>query len=235
MYQRRHQRSPRAAAKPYAFRRLPGVIDPAPLLAEIDALPAEAWIASQWKWHLGTRFCIVRGGEAEAAPGSRLTSGGGVDAPVLADMPRLRACLDSAFPVPAELAWIGASPHGARICVHVDNTAHWDEHHRVHVPLRTSPAAKLCVAKRWLHLPAGSLWAFNNSRPHAAANDGPLRLHLMVDLPDVPAVRAWLAEGVDVVGEVAPALWAEVSRNPMDRVTPAHLATPGLLGRLLDQ
>lgn len=235
MYQRRHQRSASAAAKDYTFRRLPGRIDPAPLLAEIDALSADAWLDSQWKWHLGTQFCILRGGPAAPIPGARLTSGGGVDAPVLDRLPRLRACLDAAFPVPVALAWIGASPPGARICVHVDNTAHWDEHHRIHVPLRTSPAAKLCVAGRWLHLPAGSLWAFNNSAPHAAANDGPVRLHLMVDLPDLPEVRAWIAAGEPVDGAPDPVLWEAVTQDPLRALGPRQLETPGLLARLLGQ
>ena len=235
MYQRRHHRSAAAAPKPYRFRRLTGAFDPAPLLAEIDALPADAWIGSQWKWHLGTRFCILRGGPAGAAPGERLTGGGGVDAPVLTRLPATHALLEAAFPVPAALAWIGASPPGARICVHVDNTAHWDEHHRVHLPLRTQGDAKLCVAGRWLHLTPGQMWALNNSLPHAAANDGPLRLHLMVDLPDVPSVRAWIAAGVDVEGAPDAGLWADVTRDPFDAVTPKHLAEPGLLGRLLRQ
>lgn len=235
MYQRPHSRSPRAADKPYLFRRLPGVIPVDPLLAEIDRLPAAAWIASQWKWHLGTRFCIVRGGPPGGVPGDRLTSGGGVDAPILSALPAVRDVLNTAFPVPAALAWIGASPPGARICVHVDNTPHWDEHHRIHLPLRTNPTAKLCAAGRWLHLPAGEIWALNNSVAHAAANDGPLRLHLMVDLPDVPAVRAWLATGQDVAGAVDDALWAAVNRSPMDGLTADRLAEPGLLRRLLDQ
>lgn len=235
MYQRTHTRSASAASKPYRFRRLPGAFDPAPLLAEIDALPDAAWIDSQWKWHLGTRFCIVRGGPPGSAPGERLTGGGGVDAPILDALPAVRDLLETGFPVPATLAWIGASPPGARIRVHVDNTAHWDEHHRVHLPLRTQTAAKLCVAGRWLHLTPGDFWALNNSVPHAAANDGPLRLHLMVDLPDVPAVRAWIAQGVDTHGEVDAQLWADVTRDPFDAVTPAHLEVPGLLGRLLRQ
>lgn len=235
MYQRPHRRSPAAADKSYTFRRMAQTVAVEPLLAQLDALPDDAWLRSQWKWHLGTRFCIVRGGESTGVPGDRLTSGGGVDAPVLARLPAVRHVLQTAFPVPVTLAWIGASPPGARICAHVDNTAHWDEHHRIHLPLRTNPAAKLCVAGRWLHLPAGTLWALNNSVAHAAANDGPIRLHLMVDLPDVPAVRTWLATGEDVAGHADDALWADVNRSPMDGLTPERLGEPGLLQRLLQQ
>jgi hypothetical protein len=79
------------------------------------------------------------------------------------------------------------------------------------------------------------MWALNNSVAHAAANDGPLRLHLMVDLPDRPAVRDWLATGEDVQGERDEAYWADVSRSPMDGLTPERLSEPGLLRRLLQQ
>lgn len=235
LHQRPHTRSATPARKAYRMRRLDGAIEVPPLLEGIDRLPADAWIDSQWKWHLGTRFCILRGGPPHQAPGSRLTSGGGIDAPALRHLPRLRALLDTAFPVPAALAWIGASPPGARICTHVDNTAHWDEHHRLHLPLRTSPGARLSVAGRWHHLPAGTLWAMNNSLPHAAANDGPLRLHLMVDLPDTDAVRAWIAAGSESAGVEDPALTAAVNRDPLERLAPHHLEQPGLLARLLDQ
>ena len=59
----------------------------------------------------------------------------------------------------------GSSPPGARIFLHRDNTQHWDEHHRIHLPLVTTPDAKLCVLGRFQHFPAGHLFAFNNSRP----------------------------------------------------------------------
>ncbi|MEZ4473453.1 MAG: aspartyl/asparaginyl beta-hydroxylase domain-containing protein [bacterium] len=221
-------------AKPYRFRRLPGAVDPGPLLGELDALPAEAWLRSQWKWHLGTRFLILRGGTPGKAPGSALTAGAGVDAPALADLPALRHLLDTGFPEPATLAWVGLSPAGSRIHLHVDNTAHWDAHHRVHVPLRTSPGARLCVDATWLHLPAGTVWAFNNSRPHGALNTGPERLHLMVDLPSTPAVEGWLAQGRDAAGLPDPEAWEALARNPLDALQPDDLQGD-LLVRLLDQ
>ncbi|MCB9546229.1 MAG: aspartyl/asparaginyl beta-hydroxylase domain-containing protein [Myxococcales bacterium] len=234
LYQRPHRPGPSAIAKPYRFRRLGGFVDVAPALAELDALPAEAWLPSQWKWHLGTRFLILRGGPSGVAPGSALTAGGGVDAPALASLPALRALLDEAFPEPAALAWVGLSPAGSRIHFHVDNTAHWDAHHRVHLPLRTSPGARLCVDAAFLHLPAGTLWAFNNSRPHGALNTGPDRLHLMVDLPATPAVEAWIAAGEDVAGAPDPAARQALCRNPLDALQPDDLKGD-LLVRLLDQ
>lgn len=209
-------------------------MDVEPLLAELEAVPAEAWLPSQWKWHLGTWFLILRGGPAGDVPGSALASGGGVDAPILSQLPALRRMLDTAFPAPAPLAWIGRSPPGSCIRLHVDNLPWWDEHHRIHVPLRTSPGARLCADGHFQHLPAGTAWAFDNSRPHGALNDGPDRLHLVVDLPPTPAVEAWIAAGLEHPGERDEAALARLRRNPLDDLQLTDLKGD-LLTRLLDQ
>ena len=234
LYQRSHRRSPNALQKTYRFRRLAGEIAVQPLLDELDRVPEAAWLPSQWKWHLGTWFLVLRGGEPTAVPGSALASGGGVDAPILATLPALRRLLDEGLPTPVPLAWIGRSPPGSCIRLHIDNLPWWDEHHRIHLPLRTSPQARLCADGRFLHLPAGSLWAFDNSRPHGALNDGPERLHLVLDLPPTPAVEAWLAAGTEVPGEPDEAAFARLARNPLDDLKLADLQGD-LLTRLLDQ
>jgi kumamolisin len=145
-------------------------------------------------------------------------------------MPAIRDCLDTAFPVPAALAWLGLSPPGARILIHVDNTAHWDRHHRVHVPLQTSPEARICVSGRTVHMPAGSVWMFNNSRPHGALHDGPAeRIHLIADLPDTAAVRDWLATGERIEGDADARVVEALSSDPMTRA--AEDADAALLAR----
>lgn len=234
MYQRRHQRSQNALPKGYRFVRLPLEIRPEPLAEELLAASV-TWLPSQWKWHIGTSFCILRGGHERSAPGSSLTSGAGIDAPVLDRLPRIRAFLDSAFPVPGVLAWIGLSPPSSRIFLHVDNTAHWDEHHRVHVPLVTTPDARLCVAGRFLHMPLGSAWVLNNSLPHGALNLGPERLHLMVDLPSTPEVEALIAAGTPHEGEADPEALALLTEDPMSALTDAERRDRSLMDRLLLQ
>lgn len=238
MYQRPHERSPNAVDKPKAFARLPGHFDPAPLLAELKAVAPwdrrrEPWLPSQWKWHLRTWFLVLRGGKKTKVPGGRLTSGSGVDAPILKELPLLREAIDTLFPVKAATAWIGLSPGGSRIFTHVDNTQHWDEHHRVHLPLSTNPAARLCVRGHFLHLPAGMLWAIDNSAPHGAHNGGVSdRLHLMVDLPSNEAVEAWLAEGQPRAGIKDAAAETELNQDPFVALTPAERASPEFMARL---
>lgn len=234
MYQRPHARSPAAARKPYTFLDTGVRVDVAPLLAELADL-ALPFVDSLWKWHRGTRFCVLRGGPPGALPGDELTTGTGVDAPLLAALARLRAMLDGALGFVAPLAWIGESPPNSAIRLHVDNTPHWDEHHRLHLPLVTSPGARLCVLRRFHHLPAGHLYAFNNSRPHGAINEGPARLHLVLDVPAGPAIDALLAAGTPVAGEPDERALARVSEDPLADLTPAERDAPALMQRFLRQ
>jgi hypothetical protein len=219
VFQRPHQRSEHAVPKPYRFvaNALPIAVaqDWAGLAEEIGAQRPE-WIESQWKWHVESRFCILRAGERASYAGSELTRGHSVDQPNLARLPRLRAFLDSAFPVTPRLAWLGWLPRGARIFLHIDNTRHWDEHHRVHVPLITNPNARLCVAGGFLHLSPGYAWVVNNSVPHGALNRGADRLHLVVDLAPSPLVDAWIAGGTHEDGAPDSHALAELSQDPLD-------------------
>lgn len=234
MYQRKHQRSPRALRKDYDFARLPLTVDPEPLVAELQrvALP---WIQSLWKWHHGTQFCLLRGGPPGALPGDELITGAAVDAPLLAELPAFARVLDELFGVPAPLSWIGRSPPDSRIRFHIDNTTHWDEHHRVHIPLVTSPQARLCVMGRYVHMPAGSVWLFNNSRPHGAINDGPERLHLVMDWPSSPAVEALVAEAERVTGERDDEATARLSEDPLAAARRDPSTRPEVLARMIHQ
>lgn len=234
VYQRPTLKSPRAIDKPYRFLRLPVAVEVAPLLDEL-CQAAVPWAPSQWKWHMETRFCVLRGGSEQPYPGAALVTGAGTDQPILARLPRLRAFLDTGLPAPARMAWLGSSPPGARIYLHRDNTHHWDEHHRVHVPLVTTQLARLCVSGRFVHLPAGTAWAFNNSVPHGAINRGPERIHLMVDLPPTPEVQALFTAGESVDGERDAEALAELARDPLKALGKAQLADLDLVRRLLQQ
>ncbi|MCB9706754.1 MAG: aspartyl/asparaginyl beta-hydroxylase domain-containing protein [Myxococcales bacterium] len=234
MYQRRHARSPQALAKPYTFLDTGVRVDVEPLLAELADVELP-YLESLWKWHRGTRFTILRAGPQGALPGDELITGHGVDAPILERLPRLRALLDGALGFTAPLAWLGLSPPNSAIRMHVDNTAHWDEHHRLHLPLITSPGARLSVMGRFQHFPAGTLFAFNNSRPHGAINEGPARLHLVFDVPAGPEIDGLLAASTPLRGELdAPAL-ARLSEDPLSDLTPEERADPVRMIRYLNQ
>jgi kumamolisin len=234
MHQRAHQRSEHALSKDYGFVRQALRFDPSAIAAEIQAAELQ-WIASQWKWHAETRFCVLRGGSQQGYEGSELTSGHSTDHPNLAALGGLRALLDDAFPARVTLAWLGWLPENGKIHLHVDNTRHWDEHHRVHVPLVTNPAARLCVGSRFLHLQLGSAWIVNNSLAHGAVNLGPDRLHLMLDLPGSEAVERWIAEGSSESGEEDTAALAMLARDPLLGLSPEMLRDRERLARMLQQ
>ena len=234
MFQRPHERSPRALHKAYQFAWWPLCVDLAPLIDEIREQQPE-WLDSQWKWHVESRFSLLRAGRRAGYPGSELTNGHSIDQPNLERLPRLLQFLDSAFPIAPTLAWLGHIPEGGRIFSHIDNTQHWDEHHRLHVPLITNPQARLCVAGRFLFLQPNRIWLLNNSVPHGALNRGPERLHLVLDLPHFAGFDAWLAQGTLESGETdAPAL-AELDQNPLDSAAVSSSLAGARLARFLAQ
>ncbi|MCF2151392.1 aspartyl/asparaginyl beta-hydroxylase domain-containing protein [Desmonostoc muscorum LEGE 12446] len=234
MYQRRHQKSSQAIAKPYRFLQLPMSVDTETLVAELANVDLP-WLSSQWKWHLGTFFCILRAGSPGNYLGHEMISGAGVDAPILSKLPAFKHFLDHGFPIPVSLAWIGLSPANSCIKLHIDNTTHWDEHHRLHIPLQTNAEARLCCLGKFLHLKAGTVWAFNNSVPHGALNTGSARLHLMVDLPSTAAVENLLASGQMYDGELDSAALARLSSNPLQGLSEDISANRDLMNRLLQQ
>jgi kumamolisin len=215
VFQRPHQRSPRALDKPYRFAWWPLGCELSPLVEEIAGQRPE-WLESQWKWHVESRFALLRAGQRAGYPGSELTNGHSINQPSLERLPRLLHFLDTAFPVPPTLAWLGRLPEGARIFSHVDNTQHWDEHHRVHVPLITNPQARLCVAGGFLFLEPNRIWLLNNSLPHGALNRGPERLHLVLDLPHFAGFDHWLAQSNRESGDTDAAALAELDQDPLE-------------------
>jgi len=234
VFQRPHQRSPHALEKAYRFACWPLAFDLAPLVDEITRECPE-WLESQWKWHVESRFALLRAGQRSGYPGSELTNGHSTNQPNLERLPRLCHFLDTAFPAKPTLAWLGRIPQGGRIFTHVDNTPHWDEHHRVHVPLITNPEAKLCVAGRFLFLRPKCVWLLNNSLPHGALNRGSERLHLVLDLPHFAGFDAWLAEGNLESGEPDACALAELEQNPLDSPATFSSLDSSRLPRFLSQ
>lgn len=235
MFQRPHTKSPRALKKKYRFLRLPLAFDAEALLAELTASGVDWMSAERWKWHMQTSVCILRAGKEGNRPGACLVSGSGLDKPPLERLPTFREVLDEAFPERVALAWVGLTPPGTRIFLHIDNTSHWDEHHRVHVPLVTSPGARMCVDGHFVHMPAGTAWLFNNGVPHGVLNDGPARIHLVMDLPDSKAMRALLKKGEKVDGEPDPEALARLAEDPLSTLTPERRGTTPYMEDYLQQ
>jgi len=72
---------------------------------------------------------------------------------------------------------------------------------RLHVPLITSAGARLHVPGASVHMAVGYVWHLATDKPHAASNDGPARIHLIVDCDDATRLAAnspcrWLDDGL---------------------------------------
>src|SRR6478736_6646622 len=63
-----------AVEKPYRFAWWPLEFELAPLIEEITTQQPE-WLESQWKWHVESRFALLRTGQRASYPGSELTNG----------------------------------------------------------------------------------------------------------------------------------------------------------------
>lgn len=72
---------------------------------------------------------------------------------------------------------------GSTIFWHVDDGPYHERHARFHLPLITSLGCRLYSGSEDIHLPAGTLWYFNNKIRHSAANWGPFpRVHLIFEM-----------------------------------------------------
>ena len=101
--------------------------------------------------------------------------------PVMAQASALYACAAPVFPK-VMLARLEA---GQVIDKHVDGGAANAYTHKIHVPLRTNPQAKLIVNDAEHHLAAGHAWEVNNLAPHGASNHGAQdRIHLIFEVFD---------------------------------------------------
>jgi Aspartyl/Asparaginyl beta-hydroxylase len=86
-------------------------------------------------------------------------------------------------------AMISRLDAGSSIFWHTDDGPYHERHIRFHLPLVTNPGCLMYSQSESLHMPAGSLWFFNNRVRHSAANWGTLpRLHLILEMRKSEAI-----------------------------------------------
>lgn len=72
---------------------------------------------------------------------------------------------------------------GGRIDPHIDEGAYSRAHRRLHFVIGAGPGSLTTVGSQTLHLPPGTVWAFDHQQLHSAHNDDPKpRVHLIVDI-----------------------------------------------------
>lgn len=165
------------------------------LRAEVASLPASAWRPTWWaNVHGSVAIVLLRGGSEGTA--DDFITDAVADQPVLATLPGIAQLIGSEGPFGGCTYGFlfRMAPHGVAH-LHVDGHPVWHRHHRVHVPITTHPDAVLVADGRACHLEPGRAWTFDNQSQHGFANGGGERVHLIVDVPDGPALRRLLDGG----------------------------------------
>ncbi len=161
-----------------AFVRLPFVVDPAALDAEVDALAPELWRAHPEGAPGNTAVPLVahRGDpEDDGAKGAMAPT------PYLARLPYVRRLLASLDSVIGRTRLMRIEEEG-ELTAHIDTNYYWRDHLRVHFPVRTTPDVRFECDGEYVHMAAGQAWVFDTWRRHRVDNPSRTpRTHLVVD------------------------------------------------------
>ena len=162
---------------PRPFQRLAVHFDAARLRAEVEALPATAWVdhPDGIAGNSALRLISSGGGENDAITGPMLPT------PQLARLPYLRQVLASFGVVWSRSRLLRLAP-GAAVPEHADINHHWFSRVRVHVPIVTQPEVRFHCGGESVHMAAGEAWIFDNWRLHRVEHGGTApRIHLVAD------------------------------------------------------
>lgn len=187
---------PQLAALPDRLR-LAMMIDPAPLVAEAEALPPEAWtrhfVPDNYRgdWDVAP----LRAPAGANHPIMQITSPPGCtdweETEHLKASPAIAALL-AQFECPLAAVRLMRLGPGSEIREHRDHDLSADcGVARLHVPLTTNPKVEFLVNRRAVHMQPGECWYLRLADPHAVINQGQTaRVHLVIDAE----VNEWLAE-----------------------------------------
>lgn len=159
------------------FFQLPVRFDAARLQAEVEALPAEAWVAHPdgVPGNSAARLISAGGAETDAVHGQMLPTRW------LAAMPYLRQALAGFGVVWSRSRLMRLAP-GAGVPEHADINYHWHTRVRVHLPVFTAPEVRFHCDGQTVHMAAGEAWIFDNWRRHHVENGASTaRVHLVAD------------------------------------------------------
>jgi hypothetical protein len=162
---------------PQKFYRLPVKFDAARLRAEIEEIPAQAWVAHPTgePGNSAVRLISVGGGDNDQMHGAM----GATQS--LERLPYVRQILAGFGVVWSRSRLLRLAP-GAEVKMHSDIYHHWFYRTRVHIPVRTLPAVEFNCDGESVHMAAGECWIFDNWRQHAVRNPTDQhRIHLVAD------------------------------------------------------
>lgn len=186
--------------------RLPLSFDAAQLDAALSALEGSDWTDHFVTRNYEGRWTVIAlrapAGTEHLHPVLQITSHPGTtayaDTPALDRAPYLRDVL-AAFGCPLGAARLMRLDPGSVILTHCDPDLDGNGDGgcvRLHVPLRTNPDVEFLLNDRRAIMAPGECWYLRLSDPHSVRNDGDTpRVHLVIDAPIGPALRALLDAG----------------------------------------
>lgn len=159
------------------FIRLPFTFDAERLADEVQALPADAWMAHPLGMKGNSAVALISrdAGDNDDFDGAmRITR----HLQECAYMQQVMACFDEVL-ARSRLMCLAPS---SEVNTHVDFNYHWYTRVRIHVPIITDPAVIFYCADESIHMQAGECWIFNSWRRHRVVNGGQRdRIHLVID------------------------------------------------------
>lgn len=164
------------------FTQLHVAFDPDPLLCEIERLGKQPWVEHPL-------------GNLHSIPLVRIVDNKACWCSVIDALPKLRALLHT-WKAPIGDSRVSILEPGAAVKKHVDVDYYWKHRLRVHLVLKTNPAALFGCGEEVLSLPTGQIWVSNNWAPHWIANNGDTnRIHIVIDTVGSPTLWKWIHEG----------------------------------------
>ena len=176
---------------PRPFFRLPVRFDAERLRAEVEALPASAWLQhpQEYRGNSAVRLITVGGTPNDVVAGAMKPT------PALLASPYLQQVLAS-FDTVLSRSRLMRIEGGASVPPHSDTNHHWYYRVRVHIPVITRPEVRFFCANQDVHMSAGEAWVFDNWRIHKVENPTPdARVHLVADTAGTSAFWRLVLQG----------------------------------------
>lgn len=217
---------------PLPWTKLPFFFDPAGLRAEVQSIPADAWVPHFNQHDYEGQWSSValrsKGSRSDAITGAAEDFH---DTQLAAQCPHLRAAVE-AFEFPKKSVRLLRLHAGSRVREHRDSDLGLsDGELRIHVPVSTNEDVEFVVSNRRLILREGESWYIDFSQPHRIHNRSTSdRIHLVID----GTVNDWATALLDrSVREIATESFEPAGITSLRRFSEMVFEDPQLQSQLL--
>ena len=190
--------------------QLPIRFDADRLAAEVNALPASAWLPHPTGYPGNEGVPLV-------SPDGQLNDG--LEGP-MGPTEHLHRC-PGIMDLMAELDCVWGRSRlmglaaGADVPIHIDVHYHWRTHRRLHIPVVTNPGVLFTCNNETVHMKAGECWLFDSFSLHKVQNKGSeRRIHLVLDT--VGSEKLWDLVEAALAGEQPQEIWRGIATTPPD-------------------